>query len=81
LALHALAGSEGFTVVPQGAWRVRAESRALRSFRVCPLKQVGLARFASGERVARECLNGRHVGPSNYGLQQTPASRSLGRRS
>jgi hypothetical protein len=81
LALHALAGCVGFRVVPHGAWRVRAESRAESSFRACSLMKLGLLGFALGERVARACLLQRHLGPPNNGLQQTPDSRSLGRRS
>jgi hypothetical protein len=38
-------------------------------------------RLASGERVPRVWPTGRCFGPSNNGLQQTPPSLSLGRRS
>jgi hypothetical protein len=43
--------------------------------------RVGLVRFATCEGVAREFPQGRHFEPSNSGLQQTPPSLSLGRRS
>jgi hypothetical protein len=43
--------------------------------------ELGLVRLATGEGVARDFPKERRFGPPNYGLQQTPSSRSLGRHS